>query len=198
MPLFLNSSKYILNESAGFGRAGNAYDLFAIIDGKQEKTGTVIEHIPGFFKKIMKFTPLKTLLAFDIKFYDVEQNLTLRLHRRFTFFLSNIYIYNEKDEKIGTFKQVPRLIIAKFNILNSEKKVIAILKGDWRDWKFKIYRPDKTIVSFVNKKWAGLRKELFTTADKYQIDFRESINNEEKILTIASAVIIDMVLKEYS
>jgi hypothetical protein len=198
MPLILDSSKYFVNESAGFGRAGNTYDLFAVIGEKPEKAGTVIEHIPGFFKKILKFTPLKTLLGFDIKFFDNDMQLSLRLHRRFTFFLSNIDIYNEKDERIGMFKQVPRLIIARFNILDSQKKIIAILKGDWRDWKFKISRPDKTVVSFVNKKWAGLRKELFTTADKYQIDFKDTINNEEKLLTIASAIIIDMVLKEYS
>jgi uncharacterized protein YxjI len=54
-------------------------------------------------------------------------------------------------------------------------------------------------VGTINKKWGGLTKELFTTADKYivSIDRKENLTNDfVRALIVATATTIDMVLKE--
>jgi hypothetical protein len=53
-------------------------------------------------------------------------------------------------------------------------------------------------IGTVTKKWAGLGKELFTTADNYIISLNErtSANADAGALLLAAGLAIDMVLKE--
>jgi uncharacterized protein YxjI len=50
----------------------------------------------------------------------------------------------------------------------------------------------------VSKKWAGLGKEMFTTADNYMLEISGKVeqNNPLRILILAAVMCIDMVLKE--
>ena len=61
-----------------------------------------------------------------------------------------------------------------------------------------MFDANKNQIGTITKKWAGAVKELFTTADKYNVaidpNFSTDINN--KIAILASAITIDMVLKE--
>ena len=50
----------------------------------------------------------------------------------------------------------------------------------------------------VTKKWAGLGKELFTSADNYVLEIADSVSADDPIrmLILAAVFCIDMVLKE--
>jgi uncharacterized protein YxjI len=50
----------------------------------------------------------------------------------------------------------------------------------------------------VSKKWAGLGKELFTSADNYMLAIDTALPAEDdvRILIMAAVLCIDMVLKE--
>jgi uncharacterized protein YxjI len=50
----------------------------------------------------------------------------------------------------------------------------------------------------VSKEWAGLGKELFTSADNYMLTINDSVaaNDNVRILIMAAVLCIDMVLKE--
>jgi uncharacterized protein YxjI len=50
----------------------------------------------------------------------------------------------------------------------------------------------------VTKKWAGLAKELFTTADNYVLKITDDIPADQpvRLLILAAVTCIDMVLKE--
>jgi uncharacterized protein YxjI len=50
----------------------------------------------------------------------------------------------------------------------------------------------------VSKKWMGLGKELFTSADNYMLTIDGSVapNDPARILIMAAVLCIDMVLKE--
>ncbi|MNL61289.1 Scramblase [compost metagenome] len=50
----------------------------------------------------------------------------------------------------------------------------------------------------VTKKWAGLGKELFTSADNYVLQIEDHVpqNSDERKLILAAVMCIDMVLKE--
>ncbi|MGV2482069.1 UNVERIFIED_CONTAM: RNAase, partial [Salmonella enterica subsp. enterica serovar Weltevreden] len=53
-------------------------------------------------------------------------------------------------------------------------------------------------LAHVTKKWAGIGRELFTTADNYMLSVSDSVRKEDnvRILIIAAVMCIDMVLKE--
>ena len=188
-------SVYLVTEDTGLMRAGNSY---YVRDSKGEKLGTLLEEIPGFFKKLLKFSPLKTVLGFRINFFDDEDEIILVLQRPFTLFLSNINILSSDGQRLGYFKQKFKLWSGKFDVFDDSNKFIASIKGDWRDWNFKIVDDKKKKIGEINKKWAGLVKEILTTDDTYLIKLEGSLPVDEKILIVSSAIIIDMVLKEYS
>ena len=50
----------------------------------------------------------------------------------------------------------------------------------------------------VTKKWAGLGKELLTTADNYVLDISDAVppGSPTRKLILAAVMCIDMVLKE--
>jgi len=55
-----------------------------------------------------------------------------------------------------------------------------------------------TVLAQVSKKWAGLGKELFTSADNYMLTIADSVRPDDprRRLLLAAVMSIDMVLKE--
>ena len=71
------------------------------------------------------------------------------------------------------------------------------MKGKWHGWDFKFVH-DGVEFAQVAKKWAGLGKELFTSADNYVLEIYDSVpmGNPIRKLILAAIMCIDMVLKE--
>jgi hypothetical protein len=54
----------------------------------------------------------------------------------------------------------------------------------------------KRSIGTINKKWAGVAKELFTTADKYKVNIDPAYKEDyRKVAIIVAAITVDMVLK---
>ena len=53
-------------------------------------------------------------------------------------------------------------------------------------------------LAHVTKKWTGIGKELFTSADNYVLEISDSVPADDTIrqLILAAVMCIDMVLKE--
>lgn len=56
----------------------------------------------------------------------------------------------------------------------------------------------ETELAHVSKKWAGLGKELFTSADNYMLEIKPVVapNSPVRQMILAAVMCIDMVLKE--
>jgi uncharacterized protein YxjI len=54
------------------------------------------------------------------------------------------------------------------------------------------------VLAQVTKKWAGLGKELFTSANNYMLTIADDIRPDDprRLLLLAAVLSIDMVLKE--
>ncbi len=72
-----------------------------------------------------------------------------------------------------------------------------MLKGKWTGWDFRFLAGDIEY-AHVSKKWAGLGKELFTSADNYILEISDQVpaDHPARILIVAAVMCIDMVLKE--
>lgn len=72
-----------------------------------------------------------------------------------------------------------------------------MLKGKWSGWDFKFSKGDMEF-AHVTKQWAGLGKELFTSADNYVLEINQNVASDDPIrmLIMAAVMCIDMVLKE--
>jgi uncharacterized protein YxjI len=88
-------------------------------------------------------------------------------------------------------------MLGKFNMLDPNKNVLCKLQGKWTSWDFKFVKENKEF-AHVSKKWDGLGKEMFTTADNYMFEINESVPKDDplRILILGAVICIDMVLKK--
>jgi uncharacterized protein YxjI len=151
----------------------------------------------GFFTKLFRFTDYKRMTPFDIIITDTQNKKILNVKRGVTVFRSDVEIFDESNKLIGVFKQKFFSFGGKFEIHDKNDKHLATLQGKWTGWDFKFIKDNNELAN-VSKKWAGIGKEFFTSADNYVIEINNSVPQDNAIrpLVLAAVMCIDMVFKE--
>jgi uncharacterized protein YxjI len=137
------------------------------------------------------------MTPFNIEIRTPEGAKVLSIKRGISLFTSKVEFLDENDRVVGHFKQKFFSIGGEFDVLDSEGKPVCTLKGKWTSWDFRFLQGNTELAS-VSKKWAGLGKELFTTADNYMLSINSTVGASDgsRILIVAAVMCIDMVLKE--
>lgn len=176
-------------------KAANNYDIHD--PENQEIIMNCREENLGFFTKLLRFTDYKRMTPFHVVIKTPSGEKVLTVKRGVSIFISSVEVLDENEKLIGKFKQKFFSIGGKFNVLDSQDNHLCTLKGKWTSWDFKFVKDDIEM-AHVSKKWAGLGKELFTSADNYVLKIDEKIptDNPIRILVMAAVMCIDMVLKE--
>lgn len=151
----------------------------------------------SFLNKALRFTDYKRMTPFEIEIKTPSGEKILRVKRGFSFLYSTVSVYDQTDQLIGKFEQKFFSIGGKFNVLDNNNKLLCKLKGKWTSWDFKFVNNNKEY-GHVSKKWAGLGKEMFTSADNYMLEIKDTVAKDDplRILILAAVICIDMVLKE--
>lgn len=191
----VNRNLFFIKEHVGMFKASNNFDIL------DPETGEIVllcrEPKLGFFTKMLRFSDYKRKTPFNVEVRTPDGELVIRVTRGISIFLSKVNVYDELEERIGGFKQKLFSIGGSFNVLNGEDEMLCELKGKWTGWDFRFIK-DNTEFAHVTKKWAGLGKELFTTADNYVLKISDDVppDNPIRQLILAAVMCIDMVLKE--
>lgn len=191
----LNRNAYFVKEHTGIFKAANNYDIHD--PQTKEITLECRENKLGIFTKIFRFTDYKRMTPFNIEIRLPDGSPVIRVTRGVSFFLSKVSVFDENNIRIGGFKQKFFSIGGAFTVLDRNDKPVCQLKGKWTGWDFKFIQGDKEL-AHVTKKWAGIGKELFTSADNYVLEIYDTVpqNDPVRQLIMAAVMCIDMVLKE--
>ena len=196
MTSIFKENEIFVKEKVRILKYGNVFGFFNLTN---HKLGEAREEEITLVKKIFKLTKLKTMLPFTISLYDSNNQKLVTLKRPFTWFLSEIVISDPQGNKIGKYKQKFKLLKPTFTLFDKDDNEFAKIQGNFIAWKFTITSTDGKNLGTINKKFAGLGKELFTTADNYLVKLHAtSITPEQRKILTSVACIIDMVFKEYS
>jgi uncharacterized protein YxjI len=191
----LQRNMFLVKEHVGVFKAANNYD---VVD---PQSGQVVllcrEEGLGFFTRLLRFTDYKRMTPFDIRIQSPDGATLVRVTRGVSFFVSHVKVMDEHDRVVGGFKQKFFSIGGRFAVLDAQDQPVCTLQGNWTGWDFK-FVSGGTVLAQVTKKWAGLGKELFTSADNYMLTIAESIRPDDprRLLLLAAVMSIDMVLKE--
>ncbi len=191
----LNRNLFVVKEHAGLFKASSNFDVF------DPDTGEIIlqcrEPQIGWFTKILRFTKYKRMTPFNVHITTPDGEPFLYVSRGTSLFLSNVKAHDEAGEFIGGFEQKLFSIGGKFSVLNDRREPICELKGKWTGWEFQ-FQSNGVELARVSKKWAGIGKELFTSADNYVLEINEDVPPSSTIrkLILAAVLTIDLVLKE--
>ena len=191
----LNSNLFLVKEHTGFFKAANNYDIH------DPETGEIVmecrEDKLGIFTKMLRFTDYKRMTPFDVQIRTPDGEPIVRVTRGVSIFLSKVDVLNENDQRIGGFKQKFFSLGGAFSVLGVNDEPLCQLKGKWTGWDFSFMAGDRQLAR-VTKKWAGLGKELFTTADNYVLQIDDNVPPDSPLrqLILGAVMCIDMVLKE--
>ena len=191
----LSRNLFLVKEKVGMFKAANNFDIFdpdtgeEIIHCREERLGT--------FTKMLRFTDWKTLTPFHVDIRTVSGEPILSVRRGVSLFLSSVDVLDESDDRIGGFKQKLFSLGGAFRVLGADDQELCMLKGKWTGWDFR-FMAGQTELARVNKKWAGMGKEFFTSADNYMLQISDDVppDNPVRQLIMAAVMCIDMVLKE--
>lgn len=192
--MLLDKNVYFIKEQVQFMKLSGRYDIFDPITNKQ--IGFAKEE-PGAFVHFLRFIIGKALLPNKINVYDTENNsIAFIINKPLTFLRSKVSVYSGTGEYKGYFKGKILTLGGGFWVFDSNENEIAEIKGDWKGWNFNFFQQGRSIGT-VTKKWSGLGKEFFTSADNYVISLTEEEHTRDKImLLLAAGLAIDTVYKE--
>lgn len=191
----LRQNLFLIKEHVGIFKAANNYDVFDPASG--EKLLECREPDLGFFTKLFRFTDYKRMTPFEVVLTGADGRKALTVRRGVSFFLSKVAVLDENGRVVGGFRQKFFSIGGAFRVLDARENEVCALKGKWTSWDFQFLKGDKELAR-VTKKWSGLGKELFTSADNYVLSVSDAVAGDDdvRILIMAAVMCIDMVLKE--
>lgn len=194
-PELLDRQTFLVRERVGFARLTDTYDIF---DPATKQAIGIAKEEPPAWAKWLRLLVNKRLMPTTINVYEAEGRApALSIQRSFTFLRAKIEVRESGGKPMGYLKSKLFSLGGGFRIYDLQDQEVAELKGDWKGWDFKFLGKDGTQLGRVTKKWAGIGKELFTSADTYVISLEGPAKNRAAAtLLLAAGLAVDIVLKE--
>ena len=191
---------YLIKERIGLLKLTDTYDIFDAESGDQ--LAIALEEISGFMK-LLRFLVKKAMLPTTVNFYegteqDRGENPVLSIHRGFTLLRAKVLVLNAKGETIGYFKSKIFSLGGGFKVYDTNDEQIADVSGDWKGFNFKLKTTTGKEIGVVAKKWGGIAKEMFTSADNYVVSLNDDVAKKPAYvkLLLAAGLAIDTIYKE--
>jgi len=193
MSNFFDSNTYFIDEKVNMFKFENAYKVYG---ENGELIGAINQKLTTG-QKMLRLVLKKPMLPFLLEIRNAQDGLEGTISRGWTFWMSKITIADAQGSPIGIIKQKFKFFKPTFTIFTDSEVQLAQITGDWKAWNFVIKDANQAPIGAISKKWAGAVKELFTTADKYNVTISGDVTDKKsKAVIVSAAITIDMVLKE--
>jgi uncharacterized protein YxjI len=191
----LDRTQYLVKEHVGMFKLTDAYDIFDAESG--EKLGVAREELNGFVK-FLRLLVNKQLMPTTVVIRDDAEEAVLTIRRGVAFLRSKVTVADGEGASLGYFKSKLFTLGGGFDVYNLSGQKVAEVKGDWKGWNFKFRTAAGQELGTVSKQWAGMAKELFTSADNYVIALANGTSSNPSLaaLLLAAGIAIDTVFKE--
>lgn len=192
----LNRTTYLIKEQVAFLKLTDRYDIYAPESG--QPIGFARERV-GWFMHLLRLLVNKQMLPTHVDVVEREgAPALLAIRRGFTLFRSKVHVLDRDAREIGYFKSKILSLGGGFYVFDTQDRQVAEIKGDWKGWNFKMLAADGKELGTVTKQWAGIGRELFTSADNYIIALTDGTpaNPGLAALLLAAGLAIDIVFKE--
>lgn len=192
----LEHQNYLVREQINLLKTTDTYDIL------DPDTGTqigVAREVPGSFVAIMRLFISKKLMPTKVEVREhPEGSLVFTIRKPVTFIRQRVEVHNAQGEQIGYFISKMFSIGGGFDVYDKNDRNFAEIRGKWTGWEFTFLTPDGHEMGRVTKKWAGMLKQLFTSADNYVVSIADDLADQPiaKMLLLAAALAIDIVYYE--
>jgi uncharacterized protein YxjI len=190
----LHLQNYIVKEKISFLRLTDQFDIYDPATGVQ--IGIARENI-HIGVKLLRLIVNKMLMPTRVDVEDMAGVRQFSIKKGFQLLTAKVQVVDGKGNAAGYFKSKLFSLGGGFHVFDNHDIKVAEVKGDWKGWNFKFIGNSAQEIGTVSRKWGGLAKELFTSADSYVITINDSVSSQGKsMLLVAAGLAIDIVFKE--
>jgi len=190
---FEGVSTYLIQQVKEWGEILVGFETknkYEILSTEQQQIGFMAEKSQGFLAVLARQF-FRSHRPLEVVVYNADREIVMKLSRKFFFFFSDLTITDKNGLLIGHVHRRFGVLYKKYDLCDARNIVFSTIKSPlWRLWKFPVYDSMGNEVGAIKKNWGGLLKEMFTDADKFQVDF-PAWENEKKAVIFAAAVSID-------
>lgn len=195
MPV-LERTRYMIKEQVKVLSSTQTYEILDADTG--QLVGTAQE-TNGFFVRGLRWFMSKQLLPTRAEVREKpDDSLVFTIRRGVYLFKSTVKVYDAQDELVGFFRSKVFTISGGFHVYDKDGKHFAEVKGRLLGFDYRFVTPDgKLELGRVSKKWGGIAKELFTSADSYLLEVNPELADQPmaKMLIVAAALAVDLIYK---
>ena len=191
----LAHNEFLVEEHAGLLKAAFDFDI------RDPRGGDVLLHCRERelrrATRVLRYSKLKRTTPFELQVSTPDDRPVMTVARGVPVFTSRVRVTDDDGVPIGAFKQKAFSIAGAFDVLDARGHCVCRLHGRSPGREFDFVTPDGVVLARVMKQWAGLRKEMLTSADHYLLRIDAAVPDDGTIrrLILASAICIGMVVK---
>jgi len=169
---------------------------YAVLDGQGQQIGAVVQVGQSPLKKAVRLvSTLDQFLTHRLEVRDARGPV-LVLTRPAKFVRSRVVVQRPDGAAVGEIVQANVFGRIRFDLVVNGQVVGAIQAENWRAWDFAITDAAGVEVARITKKWEGLARTLFTTADRYVVLVHYRLPEPLASMVLASALTVDTALKQ--
>ena len=194
--MLLNRRSFIVKEKVAVLKLTDTYDLYD--PESRQPIGMARDEPPGW-AKYARLVVSKQLLPTSINVYEANNpRPVLSLKKAPALLRTTVEVCDTNGAVVGRFRSKLFSLGGGFYAFDPAGQQMAEIKGDWKGWNFRFLDNAGSELGTVSKKWAGLGKELFTSADTYAIALSDRGGQvpHQSALLLAAGLAIDIVFKE--
>jgi uncharacterized protein YxjI len=194
-PALYEARALMVSQKAKLIELTNEYDVTDPATGAL--LARVVEVGQSGLKKAVRFLGnYDQFFTHRLEVRDPSGAVLLQMTRPAKVFKSRMQIADGNGTPIGEIVQDNVFGKKRFGFSVGGAIIGGIRAENWRSWDFAIEDGTGAEVGRINKKWAGVGRELFTTADNYQVLIHHELPYPLRLMVLASAVTVDTALKQ--
>jgi len=140
-------------------------------------------------------TSLDTMLPTTLAVTDASDRPVLVLEK--PWFTWKVTVHDADGRTIGVIGRKLRVGKPVYTLTaHGGAEVGEIRAEDWRSRKFEVVDIGGTNLGRVTKQWRGLFNEVVTDADSYAVTFEPQATSDQRALTFAGALTVDLIQKQ--
>ncbi|WP_240619529.1 phospholipid scramblase-related protein [Blastococcus sp. TF02-8] len=169
---------------------------YAVRDGDGRQIGAVVQVGQSAVRKAVRLlTSFDQFLTHHLEVRDASGPV-LVLTRPAKLMRSRVIVQRPDGTALGEIVQANVFGRIRFDLVAGGQVVGSIQAENWIAWDFAVLDAAGTEVARITKKWEGLARTVFTTADRYVVLVHYRLPEPLASMVIASALTVDTALKQ--
>jgi uncharacterized protein YxjI len=154
----------------------------------EEREGALLAHEEGstwarFF--------LGSMRPYTLLIETPQKKPVLRLHAPFRFIHREIQVMDALSKPLGRVRKRFTFPHTRYDVYDGNgRHLFEIARGFVHIWTFTVRR-DGQDVAVISKRWSGIGREVFTDADRFQLQFQQVVDPTERKILLGALFLID-------